>query len=229
MTDNGMLSRLPIGPLASRPRLTGAILVMLLATVLLAVVPNPLRVTTRAILAWDAGCFWFIAASMLSMVGQGVDAIKLRAAQQDDGRHVILALAIIAAAASVGAIAVELSLAKGDTGVLKAFRVGLVFVTVAASWFVVQIFFAIHYAHQFYTIGKEGGRQLGGLKFPGEDNPDYWDFLHFSLVIGVASQTADICFTSRTLRRTGTVHSIVAFTFNTVVLALTINLLASLF
>ena len=63
-----------------------------------------------------------------------------------------------------------------------------------------------------------------GLQFPGGEPPDYWDFLHFAVVIGVACQTADIAFTGKNLRRIGTVHGLVAFSFNTAVLALTINL-----
>jgi len=67
------------------------------------------------------------------------------------------------------------------------------------------------------------------LKFPEGGDPDYWDFLHFSVVIGVAAQTADISFDSRRLRRIGTVHSLLAFAFNTIVVALTINLVAGIF
>ena len=63
----------------------------------------------------------------------------------------------------------------------------------------------------------------------GKSKPDYWDFLHFALIIGVANQTADIAFTSKVMRRTGTLHGVLAFVFNTLVLALTINLAASLF
>ena len=70
---------------------------------------------------------------------------------------------------------------------------------------------------------------LPGLAFPGDEPPDYWDFLHFSVVIGVASQTADVAFTAKSLRRIGTAHGVVAFVFNTVILALTINIAASLF
>ena len=65
--------------------------------------------------------------------------------------------------------------------------------------------------------------------FPGGEPPDYWDFLHFSIVIGVAAQTADIAFTDRRLRRLGTAHSLIAFVFNTLIVALTINLVAGLF
>jgi uncharacterized membrane protein len=71
--------------------------------------------------------------------------------------------------------------------------------------------------------------ERGGLKFPGGEAPDYWDFLHFSVIIGVACQTADIEFTAKPLRRIGALHGVLSFVFNTVALALTINLLAGLF
>ena len=141
----------------------------------------------------------------------------------------ILALVITAAAASIWVIAAELSAAKADEGLIRALRVALVFATVAASWFTVQLIFALHYAHEYYAPDHDSPNDAQGLLFPGGEAPDYWDFVHFSVVIGVASQTADIAFTSKPLRRIGTVHGLVAFTFNTVVLALTINLLASLF
>jgi uncharacterized membrane protein len=103
----------------------------------------------------------------------------------------------------------------------------LALVTVALSWLFVHVIFAFHYAHVFYSPGEKGDR--GGLLFPGDDpEPDYWDFLHFSLIIGVASQTADVQITDRGIRRTSTVHSLTAFVFNTVVVALTVNMAVGL-
>src|SRR5258708_39380422 len=86
-------------------------------------------------------------------------------------------------------------------------------------------------------IGKEccgvdeadGARKVEGLSFKDPAPPDYWDFLHFAIVIGVACATADVDFTSKGLRRLGTVHSLVAFAFNTIIVALTINLTAGVF
>jgi len=102
---------------------------------------------------------------------------------------------------------------------------------VAVSWFLVQLIFALHYAHEYFMPVDPDGQDTcaGGLAFPGDEVPDFWDFLHFSIVIGVASQTADIGWTRRTLRRIGTVHCVIAFVFNTAVLALGINLVAGLF
>jgi uncharacterized membrane protein len=106
--------------------------------------------------------------------------------------------------------------------------VTLAFVTVALSWFFVQLNFALHYAHAYYTRAKAGRSDAGGLVFPGTKAPDYWDFLHFAIIIGVATATADIDITDKGLRRLGTAHSLFAFAFNTVIVALTINLLAGL-
>ena len=229
----GVVSRLPIGPFASRPRLVGAILAGIVTAVILVVLPVPLRPSTRFLISWDVACAWFIAGCFRLMRDQDEDAMAKRAASQDDGRHFILAVVTVAAAASLAGIAMELALAKDEHGAVKWVRVAAAFGTVAASWLVVQLVYALHYAHEYYTVadtpGDADGRR-GGLGFPGEDDtPDYWDFLHFACIIGVASQTADIQFTSKSMRRTGTVHSLIAFTYNTVVLALTINLCAGLF
>jgi uncharacterized membrane protein len=217
-----------VGVFISRPVLLTAIAAGLLAGLGLALIPNPFGDLTRGIIAWDIGCACFVAGGLAEMKGADTEAIGKRAARQDEGGHLILGLVVIATAASLGAVAFELSQAKGAEGLEKTVRVALAFVSVAVSWFVVQLVFALHYAHQYYRAGTDR-KPCGGLNFPGGEPPDYWDFLHFSLVIGVANQTADIAFTSKALRRTGTLHGVLSFVFNTLVLALTINLAASLF
>jgi uncharacterized membrane protein len=68
----------------------------------------------------------------------------------------------------------------------------------------------------------------GGLDFRGDRNPDYWDFFYFATSIGAASQTSDVSIHTKPLRRLVTLHAIISFFFNTAVLALTINLAASI-
>ncbi|OYU69208.1 MAG: hypothetical protein CFE28_03845 [Alphaproteobacteria bacterium PA2] len=214
----------------NRPTLLAAIAVGILVSLGLALAPNPLKWSTRAILSWDAGALWFILAMMRHMTGSGIAHMEATADQQDEGRGLILTVVMIACAISIAAITAELGLAKSTHGVMKVMHVSLAGVTVAVSWFVMQLVFALHYAHRYYSPDELPGSRgrARGLRFPGGEDPDYWDFLHFSVVIGTAAQTADIEFTSKPLRRIGTVHSLIAFTFNTVVLALSINLLASL-
>ncbi len=162
------------------------------------------------------------------IAGQGPEEIAARASTQDEGQHLILLLVIGPAAASLAAVAVELSLVKDAPVLSQALHVGLAVATVAASWLVIQVVLALHYAHEYYAGGPKG-EPAGGLAFPGVEAPDYWDFLHFAIIIGVASQTADIAITDKRLRRLGTVHSLIAFVFNTLIIALTINLVAGLF
>ncbi len=221
--------RSPLSSLTARPRLASAVGAGLLLAGLLWVTPNSLALSTRTILSWDATCVLFIGLVLFSFRNRGVSHMTMRAKAQDEGRHLILALVLTAAVVSLSAIAGELSLAKDEHGLVKGLRVVLAFATVSASWFMVQLIFALHYANEYYSAADDADGLRGGLSFPGGQSPDYWDFVHFSVVIGVASQTADIAFTSKVLRRLGTIHSLIAFTFNTIVLALTINLLAGLF
>ncbi len=221
-----------LGPLRTRPRLVSAFATGLLAALLLSVLPLDLDRSTVAALSWDLGCLCFLALVLTEFRGRDAPYIRGVAAAQDEGQGLILALVLSAAAASLGAVAVELSAAKDLHGLARGLTVALAFCTVALSWFVVQLIFALHYAHEYYAPDHDDDpttHEQGGLQFLGGVEPDYWDFLHFAVVIGVASQTADIGFTSRTMRRIGTVHSLVSFTFNTAILALSVNLLAGLF
>lgn len=218
-----------VGAFRVRPRLAASIGVGLFVWVACLFAPH-LSWSTVAIFAWDAGCLTLIASVLALMRHGDPETIRAKAATQDEGKGLILGLVLVASAASIAAIGSELSLARHDDGWIRAARIALGFATVAASWFVVQLIFAVHYAHEYYAPDEgPNGDVAQGLAFPGGEDPDYWDFLHFSVVIGVACQTADVAFTSKGLRRIGTLHGVVAFLFNTVVLALTINLLAGLF
>ena len=191
-----------------------------------------LEASTRAIGCWDLTCLWFIGLTLSHMRTQSLSDLKAHVAAHDEGQGIIVTVVLIAAAASLWAVGQELSLAKNAHGLAKGLRAGLALVTVALSWFTTQLIFALHYAHAYYAPDKatpEEDDVIGGLNFPGGQEPENWDFVHFAAVIGVASQTADIAFTAKRLRRIGTVHSVISFAFNTAVLALTINLLAGLF
>ena len=92
------------------------------------------------------------------------------------------------------------------------------------SWAFIHTIFSLHYAHEFY--GESGA--VGGLAFPGgETEPDYWDFVYFSFVIGMTSQVSDVGITNREIRRTAAAHGVVSFFFNAALLALTVNIAAS--
>lgn len=218
-----------LGPFGPRPRLTISIVVGVAAGLACLALPQ-MAPPTRLIVGWDALSMTFLSAMLVTMLDHTPTDIRARAAIDDEGKGVILTLVLAASAASVWAVGAELSLAKEAHGLMKLAHITLAFATVVASWLMVQMIFALHYAHEYYGVDEDdGARDAEGLRFPGVTAPDYWDFLHFAVVIGVACATADVEFTSKGLRRLGTIHSLVAFAFNTIIVALTINLTAGLF
>jgi uncharacterized membrane protein len=100
--------------------------------------------------------------------------------------------------------------------------------TILFSWLLAHTVFALHYAHAYFTDLAADRPQ--GLDFPSEhDDPDYWDFLYFSFVIGMTAQVSDVQVLTQPWRRLVLAHGILSFLFNTVVLALSINLFAAFF
>jgi uncharacterized membrane protein len=208
------------GVVRTRPRLFSSAGIGVAVTAGLAVLA-PWPPARRVVVGWDIGVALYLTLALLMMLRSDVAGIRSRAAEEDEGRFAILALTVFAALASIAAIFVELGgLARSSR---QAPQVGLAIVTIALSWAFVHTIFALHYAHEFYD--QTDGR---GLAFPGDTpEPDYWDFVYFALVIGMTCQVSDVAITSPEIRRTAAVHGMVAFIFNTAVLALTINLAAT--
>lgn len=214
--------------LVARPRLLASVLAGAAVWLLL---PMELvhRPVTRAIVGWNAGAFMYLVLVARMMFGATHDEMRVRAVRQDEGRIPVLILVICAALACLGAIVAELAVAKDLHGSLRYAHIALATATVVSSWAFTQVMFALHYAHDYYVAQMRNRTQEGGLDFPKEAFPDYGDFLYFAAVIGTSGQTADVSFTARRMRRTGTVHCILAFAFNTTVIALTINIASGLF
>jgi uncharacterized membrane protein len=189
-----------------------------------ALVPD---LTTRALLGWNSGAWLYLLLAGVMMSRATQSQMSRRAQLQDDGRLAILSGVVIASVASLVAIVVELGLAKELKGADKIAHIALVIVTILSSWGFTQIMFAIHYAHDFYV--SRAGDRSGGVSFPGTKDPDYLDFLYCAAIIGTSGQTADVSFTSQPMRRVALVHSVLAFFFNTTLIALTINIAASFF
>lgn len=127
-----------------------------------------------------------------------------------------------------GIFAIALLLGSLDTeGTPLAVRLAVGLLTTVLSWALVHLLFALEYAKLYYLPGPAEAPP-GGLDFPGGQLPDYWDFLYFSFGIGIACQTADVSITGRAMRHMALAHGLIAFLFNTVILAATVNVAASL-
>jgi uncharacterized membrane protein len=210
----------------ARPRLFFSVLVGALVALLLPSTSVPLLVT-RIIVGWNVGAVLYLLLALKMMFGSSHAQMRSRAVLEDEGSKMVLVLVVTAALMCIGAIVVELSLAKDMGGAPRYAHIGLVGLTIATSWAFTHTMFALHYAHDYYLTAMHG--QHGGLEFPGGEAPDYGDFLYFSLVIGTSAQTADVSITNRTMRRTGTLHCVLSFFFNTSLLALGINIASGFF
>ena len=230
------MTQTPVNPYQSKPLLIRLVLarprllicfVVGLATALL--LPQALvqQTITKAIVGWNVGaCLYLILAARM-MFWSTHERMRVRAFQHDEGRTVVLVLVVTAALMCIGAIVAELAVVKDLKGTLRYGHIGLAALTIVSSWAFTQVMFALHYAHDYYATEIRG--EHGGLDFPGGHAPDYGDFVYFASVIGTSGQTADVSFTSRKMRRTGTVQCVLAFFFNTTLIALTINIASGLF
>jgi uncharacterized membrane protein len=216
---------LPLRIVVSRPRLFISIAFGLLAYPIL---PRLLAHQNRALLAWDIGVAVYLLLSLQLFLTEDHRRVPYHAAAQEEGEWTIFAVMVSVAAASFVAIFNEFSASKSLPAELHNTHLAVVAATLLISWLMTHFTFAYRYAHEFYTSSPGTTGPDGGLDFPKEPNPDYMDFLYFSLVLGMTFQVSDVQITSRKLRRLAALHGLLSFLFNTVILALTVNLAAGL-
>ncbi|NBO21202.1 MAG: DUF1345 domain-containing protein [Rhodobacteraceae bacterium] len=167
--------------------------------------------------AFDLGALVFVLAALRDWGSDDTDRLRARARRDDAGRQLILVLTIAALVAVVLALGLVLG-ARADVHRVDA---AVVIGTLALAWAFMNLVYALHYAHLYYsTPGKPV------LTFPGGADPVWSDFCYFSFVLGMTFQVSDVVINTRTLRRVSLVHAMVAFVFNIGILALTINVLA---
>jgi uncharacterized membrane protein len=204
-----------------RPRLLGSVLV---TTVVFLLLPEAWSPNSRFLVGWDIGVASYLALTWAMAARSSTEAMQERAAEEDEAAVVVLTLTVVAAVVSLVAIGAELSGIRADPREQQVFRLTIAGITILCSWFFVHTIYAIHYAHEYY--GNDGERQ--GLAFPHKGQPDYWDFLYFSFNLGAAAQTSDVVIVSKRMRRLALAHTIMAFLFNTTILALAVNVGAGL-
>jgi len=208
--------------LFARRRLLASIAAGLL---LFVVLPDHLRLVTRILMGWDLTALIYVVFAFVMIARSTIETCHNRAALYDESDWVIVMLVVLSAAASLAAIFTELAILKKAPGT-PVLAIAVTGLTVVLSWTFTHMIFTLHYANLYYMPHEDG--HPGGLEFPGHRAPDYRDFLYYSFVIGCAAQTGDINTVSHSMRRLTLIHGIISFTFNTAILALVVNVSASL-
>lgn len=177
-------------------------------------------------LGWNIAIWLYLFLTLKMMWHLDATHILQRAKQQDEGKWMILTVVLVAIVICFISIVVQLGHVPKDQSILKSALILLTIGTIFSTWLLLHTLFAIHYAHDYYLAKSR--HQDAGLDFPKTDQPDYLDFIYFSYIIGTSAQTADISITSSALRHLNIFHCVLAFIFNTVILAVAINVAASL-
>ena len=202
------------------------------AAIVVILTQGHLRLSVQMVVSWDAFSVCVLALTWARIVTAHPSEAWKTAKLQDSSRTTIFLIDVIAAIASVFAVGYLLGTAHGRHGRLLWETMALAFGTLIGSWSLVHTLFALRYAHLYYGEGDGNAKTRvprGGLEFPGEKTPDYLDFAYFSFVIGMTCQVSDVQVAGRALRRLAFVHGCLAFGFNTVILAISINIASSLF
>jgi uncharacterized membrane protein len=219
---------IPLHPMPIRiARLHARLLIAAaIGIIIIVVLPTDWRWPTRLLAGWDVGIAFYLVLTHTVIWRCDVAHLRRRASEQDEGAYAILLLSTAATLASLVAIVFELGGSKQAGNAYAVSHVLLAMTTIVLSWAFMHTIFSLHYAHEYY--GERRDKKLGGLNFPGDSEPNYSDFLYFSLVIGMTSQVSDVAITSKVIRQMAAMHGVLSFFFNLTVLALTVNMISNL-
>lgn len=180
--------------------------------------------STCLLISWNIAVSSYLIFTMKRLWHADHTQILQRAQQQDASKWLILFLVFLTLVMCFIAIVVEVNHLPQDQHI-RLSHLALSVITILCAWLFMHTVFAIHYAHDFYLALAES--QDGGLDFPKTPQPSYPDFLYFSYVIGTSAQTADVAITFQPMRVLNMLHILLAYSFNTTILAICINVAAS--
>ncbi|MEO6947994.1 MAG: DUF1345 domain-containing protein [Ginsengibacter sp.] len=181
----------------------------------------------HVMLGWDVFCLAMIIMSWITFFQADDRHIRQIAGKQDPKRAIVFAIILIATLAGMFAVLL-LIMAKKDGSESTDYKTPIAVAGMLLSWFLIHTTFTFRYAHIFYGDNKnDKSTHAGGLEFPEDDKPDYLDFAYFSFVLGMTFQVSDIQITSKRFRKLALLHGLISFSFSTVMIALTINVIGS--
>jgi len=190
--------------------------------------PVRMEGTTRTMISWDIFSLCDIAIYLAVFSSVCPKQLRVLASREDASRPVVFFIVITAILGGLGGV---LLLLKNKEGWMlsKGMETFIYIIGVTFSWILLHMLFTGRYAHLYYGDHPTRKGQIAkGLDIPGDEPPDYLDFAYFAFVIGMTFQVSDIEISSRRIRRLVLIHGLLSFLFNTVIVALTINVVVDL-
>jgi uncharacterized membrane protein len=190
-------------------------------------IPWRLGPSLRAVAAWDVTAIVLVIVKWMIIFRSTHADTRHRAAADDPGRTVVWAIVLVASSVSLFATSVSLRQARMLAPEARDLFAVLCVLAVAGSWLLTHTAYTLRYAHLYYRDDDEGE---GGLAFPGDDvTPAYFDFAYFALTIGMCFQVSDVTISSHQIRRAVLSQALLSFVYNTVILAVALNLVLGIF
>jgi uncharacterized membrane protein len=180
----------------------------------------------RLVVAGDVFFLIYLASAAVVAGRATPDVLRRRASYDDEGMIVIILLTLAAISLCLAALFALLHLPGPPAPVSLV----LAILSVLLGWSTLHTVAAFRYAHLYYARASATHaepRDAGGLEFPGDQEPDAWDFFYYSFVVGMTAQVSDVQVSNATMRRTTLAHGVLSFFFNAVILALAVNIAAS--
>jgi uncharacterized membrane protein len=182
------------------------------------------------LLTWISFAMTIIVMDWIIILSSHPREVRKIAKLQDSSRTFLFLFVIAASIASMGAVVFLLKSSKGLHGASVNEHILLAITAVIVSWWLLHTILTLKYAHMYYDTDKDDGtpRPGGGLQFPGNEEPDYLDFVYFSFVLGMTFQVSDVEIASKEIRRLAWLHGLLSFGYNTAILALSINVISGM-
>jgi len=190
--------------------------------------PSRFEWSVRAIAGWDAASLALLALAWTIILRADPRETRRRAGEDDPGHHMVFVIALVASLISLFAAAVILRKVKAFTGAEEATWTVLTLAAVGLSWVVTHTAYTFRYAHMHYRKSRKHDSSDGGIQFNGTEEPSDIDFAYFSFTIGMCFQVSDVVVTTTPMRREVLLHAVLSFVYNTVILALAVNLAVNL-
>jgi len=206
------------------------ILSIVFAVLIYLLLPSYLSQEIHLLASWNVSVVCFLTLIGIVVLNCNPGQTLIHARVREPNPLLILAFVVITACVSIFVIGFMLGDIKTTPQPLRSIQIWLSLLAIICSWLLTHTMFALHYARLYYNeVNEENlAEYAGGLEFPTDELPDYWDFLYFAFTISMTSQTSDISITSRRIRRIVLAHELVSFFFYSVIVATTVNTVANL-
>jgi uncharacterized membrane protein len=175
-----------------------------------------------ALIGWDVAAVVFLLSDWATVWRLDPEATRRRATRLDPSRGIADLFVLAAGTAILAAVALALVRAGNAQGGTKAYLLAIGLVSVVLSWLCVHTVFTLNYARLYYAD------EPGWIDFNDPDRPDYRDFAYLAFTIGMTFQVSDTNLTEKAIRRAALRHALISYLFGAVILALVINIVASL-